>query len=63
MLEQIKITIDKKTGEFTIEGEGYDGSHCAEDIDNLMLIIGADTISEETKPEYVVRVNQQRVGR
>ncbi len=59
---EIKIIINKTTGEFSIEGEGYEGNLCVDDINILTELLGAETLSEETKPEYTVRVNTQKIG-
>lgn len=64
---QIIITINKDkilTDEaIEIEGVGYTGSKCVQDIDALMRELEATTISQRTKSEYCVATNKIPVRR
>lgn len=52
---EIKVSIDKDTGKITIEGEGYRGPKCLQDIDKLTKLLGAAIISDRAKNEFVQR--------
>lgn len=60
---EIKITIDKETGKISVEGEGYRGPKCLQDIDELTKLIGAQTVSDRAKAEFVQRVGHQTTKR
>ena len=60
---EIKVSIDKETGKITVEGEGYRGPKCLQDIDELTKLLGATTISDKAKSEFVQRVGHQTTKR
>lgn len=63
MAGEIKITINKKTGNIKMEGIGYQGPQCAKDIDEVMKAIGGRMTSRQAKPEYQRLVKVQKAGR
>jgi hypothetical protein len=60
---EIIVNINTRTGETSVEGVGYDGIKCVEDIDKLMALLGMETYSEVAKPEYVSVTNSMQVRR
>ena len=60
---EIKIEIDKETGKISVEGEGYRGPKCLQDIDELTKILGATVISDRAKSEFAQRVSHQATKR
>jgi len=61
--EYIKVEIDKRTAEMKVEAFGYTGGKCTTDIESLMQSMGARTVESTKKPEHVVNVNVQKLGR
>lgn len=59
----IKIMIHRRNGTIKVEGEGFQGTECIHDIEEVQKLLGLTTIDEELKPEYahtvaVIRANQ-----
>lgn len=50
-MEQIKVIINKDNYSITIEAEGYEGTTCLKDVDELQELLRAITLSEELKDD------------
>lgn len=50
---RLDITINKRSGEITVEAEGYQGSGCVYALDLLQKLTGLRTVSEENKTDQV----------
>jgi len=61
MSGNIVIEIDLDSFETTIEGKGYTGSVCSEDIEYLLQNLKGKVIKEELKPEYYDTEPQERL--
>lgn len=59
---EVKIEIDEMTGKVKIEGIGYEGLQCAEDLDSVIRLIGASVESSELK-EKVTHKNTMHIRR
>ena len=56
-MKQVKLSIDKN-GKATIETAGYVGGECKDVIAQVQKAMGAQTLEEETKPEFFGLVEQ-----
>lgn len=50
-MEQIKVIINKENYSITVEAEGYEGTTCLKDVDELQELLRAITLSEEIKDD------------
>ena len=61
MAEEIVITIDKKTGQMSMEGMGFQGNACLKTTDELLKVIGGRG-TKSGKPELNKIVKNVRAG-
>lgn len=54
---EIKIIVNKKTGDLKVEGVGYSGLECTQDIDDVLRSISATVTNEELKEEAKITQN------
>ena len=55
---KLKIGLSgENLGKITIDGEGFEGEECVYTMDELQDILGLQTITQEDKPERVIRIN------
>ena len=52
-MPRLDIKIDKKSGEITVEADGYQGVGCVHALELLQSLTGLKTVSEENKDEQV----------
>lgn len=50
MAKEVYMDIDEKTGDFTLEAEGFKGKGCKKVLDKFKAL--GKTVREEKKPEY-----------
>lgn len=50
MPKEVYMDIDEKTGDFTIEAEGFKGKGCKKVLDHFKAL--GKVVKEEKKPEY-----------
>ena len=57
----VKIKINKLSGEVNIEGVGYEGMECSNDIDSIVNALGVTVENEELKDEHVKIIHTNSV--
>jgi hypothetical protein len=58
---EIRIIIDKRSGEIKADASGYTGKTCSTDLNTINEILGTGTSSRRAKPEYRTAVHRGRV--
>lgn len=56
------IKIDTRNWKLVLEGQGFKGDECLKTADELEKALGIKAKSQKLKPEFVRRVNTQKVG-
>jgi hypothetical protein len=60
-MKRIKVDLDKK-GNFTMEPlEGFSGTVCEHEIQNLVTTVGATVTETKEKPEYYAPENPEDI--
>lgn len=63
MEPEVVVEFNLKDGSISVEGVGYTGGQCVDDIDQLMELLGLTKVYEEAKPEMLLRQSDARLQR